>query len=580
MTIISFIDHPILPRLHSSSLVCDFSPLTSTCSDYPSRMEEQESARIEAMQKRLPTNQQQQVNEQVMKYRQSLVTRGVPKASVDQACFVFWKTIVTKLFAVSSGAPPPPPSRPHPLAVPVKRVQGPVMQLVDKSNGLLGRLLPGSSLPVGLQDWVNRVYLVIEKSPNPTLRSKVEEFVTLAVRSLIQNGDLWKTNWVSYPIPSLNVFTGVVDVVVLDEPPRKVAKTKVKQPVEEFIPISKVPLKRRSAATVDDEEMARRNQRAMKYRDHLLIDVGSAPATPEQALNLQYEFGNDEEDVFEKTGQYSVVGTSKTMEKRYLRLTSAPDPALVRPEPVLKKWLTELERLWTTNQKDWKYIEDQMRAIRQDLTVQNLRGPFTRKVYELNARWALEGGDLGQFNQCQTQLRQLHESEQDISLDVRVEFLAYRLLYYTFQNLRVDEQIFLNRVLADRAIRDHPFMKFVLRVRSASVTSNFSQYFQLGKQARLKGQVVAPSHAHYLIHAFDNRQRMQALVVLTKAIATPITVAWLVDILGFSSDSDCRSFLAEQNAVMKSELAIDPKLSQPVFSESPLLFGNKLKLMG
>jgi len=33
---------------------------------------------------------------------------------------------------------------------------------------------------------------------------------------------------------------------------------------------------------------------------------------------------------------FTVQGTCATVEKKYLRLTSAPDPKTVRPEPVLK----------------------------------------------------------------------------------------------------------------------------------------------------------------------------------------------------------------------------------------------------
>jgi hypothetical protein len=542
-----------------------------------------DQARIQNLERTLPVHQQTQIKTQVAAYRTTLTNSGIPKANVDKACFVFWKTIVEKLYGVSAPPPPPPPKRTmgaHPLAVPANRAPATnVFQLVDKSNGLLGRLMPGASLPVGMQDWVNRVFM----TPSMKDRKKAELFVTDTVKNLTQKGQLWTANWVSVP-------TEPPQEIIDFEPAAKARKLE-----EDFIPISSGKAKKNEEKPLvvttgpelslkkryDAEEMARRQQRAMKYKDHLVCAPTGYSSSPEpEEITVQYEFGNDEEDVLEKTGRYSVVGTCKTMEKRYLRLTSAPDPSLVRPEPVLKKWVSQLEKLWNEKQKEWKYIEDQMRAIRQDLTVQNLRGSFTRNVYELNARWALEARDLGQFNQCQTQLRQVHETSDDVTADVRVEFLAYRLLYYTLQNLRVDEQIFLNQVLTDGNVESHPFMKFALKLRTALATSNFSLYFRLCRQARTDGQKTAPSHAHYLLHAFEVKQRMQALLVLTKAIATPISVEWLSSVLDFDTSGECAGCLMEQNAVMKSDGFVDPKASYPAFSESPLLVSSKLKLMG
>lgn len=83
------------------------------------------------------------------------------------------------------------------------------------------------------------------------------------------------------------------------------------------------------------------------------------------------------------------IGRSQILERPYLRLTTAPDPSVVRPPEVLKQTLELLKKKWRA-EGNYAYICDQFKSIRQDLMVQRIKTSFTVQVYELHARIALE----------------------------------------------------------------------------------------------------------------------------------------------------------------------------------------------
>lgn len=99
----------------------------------------------------------------------------------------------------------------------------------------------------------------------------------------------------------------------------------------------------------------------------------------------------DEQD-FERM---TVKGTCTTLEKEYLRLTAPPRAELVRPQPILEKHLANLKSQYAEeNRKEYLWFCSQLKAVRQDCTVQRIQDEFAVDVYETHARIALREGKI------------------------------------------------------------------------------------------------------------------------------------------------------------------------------------------
>jgi len=198
-----------------------------------------------------------------------------------------------------------------------------------------------------------------------------------------------------------------------------------------------------------------------------------------------------------------IIGRSQKLEKHYFRLTSAPNPDDVRPLDVLRKSLEHLKKKWRSD-GNYVYTCDQFKSLRQDLTVQHIKNDFTTSVYEIHARIALEQGDLGEYNQCQTQLRSLYK--QNLG-GHPVEFKAYRVLYFIYTCSRTD----MNDVLSDLTPADktEDAIKHALDVRSALALGNYHKFFQL--------YLAVPNMGAYLMDKFIERERLAALACLCRS---------------------------------------------------------------
>ena len=67
------------------------------------------------------------------------------------------------------------------------------------------------------------------------------------------------------------------------------------------------------------------------------------------------------------------------------------DPSTVRPVSTLRRAFGELKRRWSTQDNpDYDFVCEQLKTIRQDLSLQGVRDEFTVQVYEVGSGWCEE----------------------------------------------------------------------------------------------------------------------------------------------------------------------------------------------
>jgi len=233
----------------------------------------------------------------------------------------------------------------------------------------------------------------------------------------------------------------------------------------------------------------------------------------------------DEEDEIDFSSMV-IKGTCQTLEKSYFRLTAAPDPASVRPEPVLRQALARIVKLLREGSVNWFYACDQFKGMRQDCTVQHLRNAVAVVVYEAHGRAALEYGDLAEFNQCQTQLYAMYKDKQP---GCAAEFTAYKILYEAVHSQRsgLGRALLhtLRGALLDPVIASSPEVQNALDARHAIMNADFGAFF--------RAYAAAPNLGRALLDAVAPNIRWAALNVIVKSYKTSVPVSFLAPLLGF-----------------------------------------------
>jgi len=286
---------------------------------------------------------------------------------------------------------------------------------------------------------------------------------------------------------------------------------------------------------------------------------------PAGRVNLGY--GVIDESSSLVLSQRRVTGECTELEKDYLRLTSQADPARVRTPTVLRAALDMVKRKWIQSQ-DYEYCCNQLKSIRQDLTVQHIRDPFVVEVYETHARIALESDDLQEFAQCQTQLQLLYKEGHSHGLERECEFASYKILYQCLMTGPSDSGLvsFINSLSPNHS--QHSAVHHALAVRSSLLTTNYHRFFAL--------YAAAPNMSGYLMDPLALSMRERSVRIVISAYRPRIRLTQMAHILGFVAMSDENPPAAASASSASSSSAVPPSALRECRDFLESKFGNLL----
>lgn len=400
-------------------------------------------------------------------------------------------------------------------------------------------------------DWPNSVRAYVQRSfemknlvPDVTreeMEAKLKEVITHAKDTNI----MYSTDWDSMPLPQHLIQAQRAQELMGWQGVRGAASTKNQAPAQNS--------KKRKSSDLSENDPAAgtamwRSNKNGPLHTRITQPSNDKHAGMDDALPAKSKFQKQAEkrqrrfDGGYKSAYRSlspppptgpIIGTCTELEKHYLRLTAAPKASMVRPEHVLRQTLDFLKKKWR-KESNYNYICDQFKSLRQDLTVQRIRNEFTVSVYEIHARIALEKGDLGEYNQCQTQLRALYASGLKGN---PIEFKAYRILYF----IHTANRTALNDAIADltTAEKEERAIKHALNVRSALALGNYHKFFQL--------YLDTPNMGAYLMDMFVKRERLAALANMCKAYKPDLKLRYMTEELAFESDAEAAQFIIDHD---------------------------------
>ncbi|VUZ43275.1 unnamed protein product [Hymenolepis diminuta] len=238
-----------------------------------------------------------------------------------------------------------------------------------------------------------------------------------------------------------------------------------------------------------------------------------------------------------KDQRVTIVGTMQELEKPYLRLSKTPDPSEVRPPEVLQLSLYHVLKLWKNGERKYAWVSSQFKSMRQDLVIQRIYSDLAIEIYESSAKVAIDAHDPLEFNQCQSQLLSLYSA--GVSWPHRLEFTAYRILYYIYiEDIQGLNLLFMRLKPSEK---ENPFIQFALKAYEAWSQHNYKRLFDLANRSEFEEGEKCKRLLSWLLP----RERQHAVRAIFKSYRQTLNMKFVAKALGFADTLSCESFFTD-----------------------------------
>ena len=221
-----------------------------------------------------------------------------------------------------------------------------------------------------------------------------------------------------------------------------------------------------------------------------------------------------------------MIGTSTKLEKDYFRAHSEMinDAKNVRPLHVLVKAFDFVMNKYKEN-KDYKYILNQLKSIRQDMLLQNIKNDFCVKVYEASTEISIQNEDIENANITLSML--IKDLYNTIHSENDYQFYRYYLIYNILYDIKemnyiIQEEKFISY---KKRIRD------IIDIMKAMNEKNYIKLFILFSKlnSEIERKMLIPFVVYY---------KIQAMILLSYGFYTVIDINYLYEKIGRDSTKE------------------------------------------